>query len=280
MHPRPSHPSFFVSHGAPTLPLTDVPARHFLEGLGVSIDANYGRPRAILIASAHWETATPQLNAPQINPTIHDFSGFPEALYNMTYSAPGSRPLADQAGALLDKAGLGHRIDPNRGLDHGAWVPLRLMYPQADIPVVQLSIQPDLGPEHHLRLGQALAPLRADGVLVIGSGSYSHDLSEFRNHRNEPPSAAEPIWLSGFSNWFSAALTEGRTADLLAYRSKAPYAAKNHPTDEHLLPIYVAMGAAGAEPMAKHLHQSNTFGILRMDVWQFESLAETQPVAA
>jgi 4,5-DOPA dioxygenase extradiol len=263
-------PSLFVSHGAPTLPLTDAPAKLFLEGLGATIDATYGRPTAIVVVSAHWETATPMVNQVDTNDTIYDFSGFPQALYDMKYPAPGSAKVAKRVADLLTQAGMPTGTNTKRGLDHGAWVPLTLMYPTADIPVVQLSIQSHLGPDHHLRVGRALAPLRAEGVLILASGSFTHDLSEFRNYRNAL-NAPEPAWVSGFANWFSAALTAGNLDDLLAYRSRAPYAVKNHPTDEHLLPIYVALGAAGKEPVVHHLHESATFVILRMDVWEFES---------
>ena len=272
-------PSLFVSHGAPTLPLTDAPAKRFLEGLGASIDADFGRPRAIVVVSAHWETAAPMVNVVPTNETIYDFFGFPPALYQMKYPAPGSAEVARRVAELLGAAGMPTGTDTRRGLDHGAWVPLKLMYPEADIPVVQLSIQTHLGPEHHLRVGRALAPLRAEGVLILASGSFTHDLSEFRTYMNALD-APEPAWVSGFADWFSAALMSGNMKDLLAYRARAPYAVKNHPTDEHLLPIYVALGAAGAEPVARHLHDSATFVVLRMDVWEFESKAEVQRVAA
>ncbi len=272
-------PSFFVSHGAPTLPLTDAPAKRFLEGLGATIDAGHGRPRAIVVVSAHWETATPMVNAVDINDTIHDFFGFPQALYAMRYPAPGSAAVARRVAELLGAAGMPTGTDTQRGLDHGAWVPLKLMYPDADIPVVQLSIQSHLGPDHHLRVGRALAPLRAEGVLILASGSFTHDLSEFRRYMNALD-APEPAWVSGFASWFSTALAAANLDDLLAYRARAPYAAKNHPTDEHLLPIYVALGAAGSEPVAHHLHESATFVILRMDVWEFESRQEARRIAA
>ncbi len=272
-------PSFFVSHGAPTLPLSDAAAKTFLEGLGATIDAKHGRPRAIVVVSAHWETATPMVNVVDTNDTIYDFFGFPPALYEMKYPAPGSAAVAKRVADLLGAAGMPTGIDPKRGLDHGAWVPLKLMYPTADIPVVQLSIQSHLGPDHHLRLGRALAPLRAEGVLILASGSFTHDLSEFRTYRNAL-NAPEPAWVSGFANWFSAALTAVNLDDLLAYRARAPYAVKNHPTDEHLLPIYVALGAAGADPVAHHIHESATFVILRMDIWEFESRTEAKKLAA
>src|ERR1700761_93622 len=149
-------PSLFVSHGAPTLPLDDVPARDFLRALG----AKLGKPKAILCASAHWDTPAPELTAVAANDTIHDFYGFPEALYQMRYNAPGSPELAGRAKALLAMGGQNATLGPSRGLDHGAWVPLMLMYPDADIPVVQLSVQSGRTPADHIAMGLALAPLR------------------------------------------------------------------------------------------------------------------------
>jgi 4,5-DOPA dioxygenase extradiol len=256
-------PAIFLSHGAPTFPLEDVPARHFLEGLADRLPA---RPKAILVVSAHWETVRPAVNVVETNATIHDFYGFPPALYEIVYPAPGSKALAERVAELLGQGGLTTDADPVRGLDHGAWVPLQLIYPKADIPVVQLSVQTRLGPEHHLRLGQLLAPLRGEGVLIVGSGSFTHDLSSFREYRNAI-AAPEPGWVTGFADWMTEALEAGRTDDLLAYRAKAPDAARNHPTEEHLLPLFVAMGAGGAP--ARRLHASATYAILRMDVFAF-----------
>jgi len=258
-----THPAIFVSHGAPTLPLDDVPARSFLAKLGARIDAAYGRPSAILVASAHWETATPEISAPAAHETIHDFSGFPQALYNIRYPAPPAPDVATATVSLLRDAAIRATIDIERGLDHGAWVPLMLMYPAADIPVAQLAIQTRLGPDHHLHLGQALAKLRDEGVLILGSGGFTHNLTELRG----PSPASEPDWVSSFATWTDAALREGRTDDLLAYRRLAPSGARNHPTEEHLLPLFVAMGAGGGK--AAHLHASVTHAVLRMDVYGF-----------
>ena len=257
-------PSLFLSHGAPTLPLTDTPARAFLQQLGGRLP----RPKAILVVSAHWETAVPTVNAVERNDTIHDFSGFPRALYELQYRAAGSPSLAARVSALLRAAGIDCKTDDRRGLDHGAWVPLLLMYPQADIPVVQLSIQPHLGTGHHLAMGRALAPLREEGVLIIGSGSMTHDLSEFRGHGPNDPA---PDWVNSFANWTHKSLMTGVTDDLLNYRHLAPFATKNHPTEEHFLPLYSALGAAGIQPRVERLHASSTYSILRMDVYSFEA---------
>jgi 4,5-DOPA dioxygenase extradiol len=261
-------PSLFLSHGAPTLPLTDTPARSFLSQLGRDLP----RPSTILVISAHWETDRPTVNAVAWNETIHDFYGFPRALYDLRYPAPGSPPLAETIATSLRQVGFACDMDGKRGLDHGAWVPLSLIYPAGDIPVLQLSVQPHLGPEHHLRLGRALAPLPAQGVLIIGSGSFTHDLSEFRGHAANDPA---PAWVNDFADWFDAAVTENRTADLLNYRKLAPYAAKNHPTEEHLLPLYAALGVGGTATRSERLHASTTYGVLRMDIYAFKNARST-----
>lgn len=257
-------PSIFLSHGAPTLAVSHAPAARFLRGLP---DLLPQRPRAVLVASAHWERFSPHLSVTPKNDTIHDFGGFPAALYAMRYDAPGDPALAEQAARLLGDAGFEATLDPHRGLDHGAWVPLRMAWPDADIPVLQLSIQTRLGPAHHLALGRALHSLREQGVLIIGSGSWTHDLSSFRG---QPEDSAEPDWVLKFADWADAAITEGRIDDLLAYRVLAPEAAHNHPTEEHFLPLFVALGAGGEQPRVRRLHRSTTFGILHMDAYAFD----------
>lgn len=257
-------PSVFLSHGSPMLPLLQAPSRDFLAGLGARIDAQYGRPKAILVASAHWETAAPEVNSVKVNETIHDFYGFPKPLYQLSYPAPGDPALAERVSDLLCAAGLASHVDTRRGLDHGAWCPLLLAYPAHDVPVLQVSVQSHLGPAHHLQLGEALKSLRAEGVLVIGSGSWTHDLRRFRGQSIDAPEAPDVL---AFSAWMDAAVMEGRRCDLLTYRTKAPFAAQQHPTEEHLLPLYVAMGASDGK--AERLHQSSTYGILRMDAYAF-----------
>ncbi|MEQ1781084.1 MAG: class III extradiol ring-cleavage dioxygenase [Hyphomonadaceae bacterium] len=256
-------PAIFVSHGSPMLALEQADARDFMQRLP---DLLPERPRAILMISAHWERLRPAVNAPERHETIHDFGGFPAALFAIQYPAPPSAELAARVAELLSAGGLPTDIDTRRGLDHGAWVPLYVAWPDADIPVVQLSVQTRLGPEHHYRLGQLLAPLRAEGILIIGSGSFTHDLSSFRvsGGRIDAP---EQDWVHAFAEWMVSALKERRTQDLLDYRSLAPEAAHNHPTEEHLLPLYVALGAG--EDRVEHIHQSTTYGILRMDAFAF-----------
>ncbi|HEY1936009.1 MAG TPA: class III extradiol ring-cleavage dioxygenase [Acetobacteraceae bacterium] len=255
-------PALFLSHGSPMLALQPSPARDFLAQLGQTLE----RPSAILIASAHWESERPELNAVAVNDTIHDFYGFPPALHAMAYPAPGAPHLAEHAAELLRAARLPAEIDRERGLDHGAWVPLTLMYPAHDIPVVQLSLQSYLGPQHHLLLGEAIAALRQENVLVIGSGSFTHNL---RRLQRVEPNAPPPPDVVAFAEWMHAALAEHRVDDLLAYRTKAPYAAAQHPTEEHLLPLFVALGAAEDGATATRLHASTTYGALRMDAYAF-----------
>jgi 4,5-DOPA dioxygenase extradiol len=255
-------PVLFVSHGAPTLPLESGAAHDFLAGVGAALD----RPRAILAVSAHWESGQPAVSTAVQPETIYDFHGFPEALYRLRYPAPGAPQLAARVAGLLAASGMPARPDPQRGLDHGAWTPLILMYPQADIPVTQLSVQPQAGAEYHLRLGEALRPLRDEGVLILASGSVTHNLREFRAHHRD---AQPPAWVTEFNEWLAAALLEGRHADLAAYRSSAPHAVRNHPTEEHLLPLFVAAGAGGTESDVRRLHSSYAYGVIGMDAYRF-----------
>src|SRR5712692_7484365 len=207
-------PTIFVSHGAPTLALSDAAARDFLAGYGKAL----GRPAAILAVSAHWETPSAVLGSSAAPETIHDFYGFPRALYEMRYAAPGAPALAGRAAGLLERAGIGAGLEPH-GLDHGAWVPLMLMYPESDIPVTQLSLQTALGPAHHRKVGAALQALRDDGVLILGSGSATHNLGELRMATIDAPAAP---WVSSFTDWLAAAVEGGRTEDLVDYRKRAP----------------------------------------------------------
>jgi 4,5-DOPA dioxygenase extradiol len=256
-------PTLYISHGSPMTALMDSPARHFLAGL----DGQLERPRAILVASAHWETDTPTVNAVDRNTTIHDFFGFPKALFDLEYHAPGAPELALRVVALLREAGLEPRVNRVRGLDHGAWVPLLLAYPEADIPVLQVSLQTALGPAHHLAMGVALRTLRAEGVLVIGSGSFTHDLRRFRG--GVALDAPETADVTAFADWMDARILAADVAALVDYRQLAPYAADEHPTEEHLLPLHVALGAAGDNFTAERLHRSVEFGFLRMDTYAF-----------
>ena len=227
-----------------------------------ALAATLPRPRAILIASAHWETAAPELTGAQRPETIHDFYGFPQPLYQIRYPAPGDPELAARAWALLEHAGFPAIVDAQRGLDHGAWSPLLHMYPDASIPVVQASVQPSLGPDHHLRVGRTLAPLADAGVLMIGSGHMTHNLRDRRPDGSPPlPYAAE------FQAWVDAAI-HARDLDALAdYRKRSPHGVRAHPTDEHFLPLFFALGAAAPAYKADRIYGGIESGALAMDAY-------------
>lgn len=225
------------------------------------------RPRAVLVASAHWLTRVPAVGSAVQPATIHDFGGFPQALFQVQYPAPGDPDLARDVAALLTQARLPAVLDPGRGLDHGVWVVLRHLFPDAGVPVVPLALQPSLGPAHHYRLGQALSALREQGVLVIGSGSLTHNLHEVRFGDNDETNA--PAYVREFRDWFAHRLAAGDVDALLDYRRLAPAAARAHPTDEHLLPIFVALGAAGASGPVRRWHHSIAEGVLAMDAYAF-----------
>lgn len=249
----------FVSHGAPTLILEDVPARTFLAG----VLAGQSKPRAVVVASAHWLTAAPEVDALAHPRTIHDFQGFPAELYAERYPAPGDPELAREIAAELAAHGLEART-VDRGLDHGAWVPLRLALPAADVPVLEVSLQPHSGAAHHLRLGRALARFTTQDVLVLGSGSATHDLRSLA-----APGSATPGWVTEFDDWLADAVERGDEDALVDYRRRAPHAARNHPTEEHYLPLLVAFGAAGPGARGRVLHRSTTYGVLSMAAYAF-----------
>jgi len=258
----PSLPSLFVSHGAPTFALE--PGRTGPALLAAV--ARMPRPKAILAVSAHWETARPAVSSATAPRTIHDFFGFPKPLYALRYPAPGAPGLAGRVADLLAAAGHDAEVSPDQGLDHGAWVPLMHMYPAADVPVAQLSIQPHLGPAHHFGIGQALAPLTAEGVLILGSGSLTHNLGEFRML---PEDAGSLTYVHDFQEWFAARVAAGDTRSLVRYRELAPSATRAHPTEDHILPFFLALGAAAAAERHERLHAGMTYGVIAMDAYAF-----------
>jgi 4,5-DOPA dioxygenase extradiol len=255
-------PPLFVSHGSPMTAVEPGEAGAAWTALGREV----GRPRAILIASAHWETEVPMLTGQAAPSTLHDFGGFPEVLYSLRYPAPGAPDVAADAVALLKAAGLAAGIDGCRGLDHGAWVPLMYMFPDADVPVVQLSIQPARGAAHHLALGAAIAPLAERGVLIVGSGHVTHNLRDWMMHRSRPGSFP---YVGRFAEWVAGVLAANDRDALAQWQEQAPEARRAHPTDEHFLPLLVAYGAAGERPRATRVHQSIYGGALSMDAYRF-----------
>jgi len=257
-------PTLFVSHGAPTLFLEPQPTRDFLLELGASLP----RPRAILCLSAHWTTRKPMVSLAPSPSTIHDFYGFPDELYEVSYPAPGSPELARRVLELLDVAGIDAGGDAGRGLDHGAWVPIGLMYPEADIPVVQLSVQPDMPATFHCEVGRALAPLRREGVLVMGSGSATHNLADIRWGRAE---LKPPHYVLAFDSWLKQAVLEGRGEDLAGYLELGPEARRNHPTPEHYLPLLSPMTMGAMDGKASLIHGGYTFGVLSMAAFRWDN---------
>jgi len=265
-------PSLYISHGSPMTALNPGLVGERLAALA----ARLPRPRAIVMASAHWLTHQPAVGGHAQPPTIHDFGGFPKALFDLQYPAPGEPELAREIAQRLGAAGLPTAIDAQRGLDHGAWVPLRFLYPQADIPVVPLAIQPLLGPAHQFALGRALAPLREQGVLLIGSGSITHNLHDWRSYQD----GKEAPYVRPFVEWVEQRLQADDSAALLDYRRQAPHAVQAHPSDEHLQPLHVAMGAAGGDALgAQRIDAGIDAGFLAMDIYRFDG-ADAQQHAA
>ena len=251
-------PALFLSHGAPTLAVQETAETRAWAALARELP----RPREILMISAHWDTDSPAVSTAARPGTIHDFYGFPRELYQQRYPAPGAPHLGERAAKLLTDAGIGCDVDRGRGLDHGAWVPLKWMYPAADVPVTQLSVQSVRGPRHNYAVGQALAPLRDDGVLIFASGGIVHNLREIQwNGDTVVP------WARDFNDWMAERLAGGRIEELLDYRSLAPTAERAHPTDEHLEPIFVGLGAGGFP--AKRIDLGITMGSLGMDGYLF-----------
>ena len=252
-------PSLFISHGSPMLALQPGASGPALKRLAAELP----RPTAIVVVSAHWESQGLLVTGSAAPETWHDFGGFPRELFAVQYPAPGDPQLAAQIIELLKADGLEARIDDQRPFDHGTWVPLSLMYPAADIPAVQVSLPSRMGPALQTRVGHALVSLREQGVLLIGSGSITHNLGELKWQAG--PESIEP-WARDFCDWVVDKLAANDEAALHDYRRQAPQAVRNHPSEEHLLPLYFARGAGGAFSVA---HQGFTMGALGMDIYRF-----------
>lgn len=265
-------PALYLSHGSPMLAIEPGAPGRFMQRLGRVIDTHFGRPRAVLAVSPHTATRAPVLLGGLHHHAVHDFGGFPPALYEQRYDAPGLPALAQQAQQLLDAAGIATQIAPQGGLDHGIWTVLTHMWPQtgpeADVPVVPLSLVPAAKPAQQWRVGQALALLAAQGVLIIGSGSLTHNLQRFFTS-HAPANAPEDADCAAFRQWVLSRATARDWPALLDYRAQAPHAHAMHPTDEHWLPFYIAAGAGGEQAVPARIHASVDHASLSMDAYAF-----------
>ncbi|MGI9415557.1 MAG: DODA-type extradiol aromatic ring-opening family dioxygenase [Hyphomicrobiales bacterium] len=260
-----SLPTVFVSHGAPNLVIDDAPATDFLRRFG----GRLGTPAAVVVVSAHFEADDPLVSADDSPAMMYDFGGFEPELYEMLYPAPGDPGLARRIKDLLRSEGFQADEATGRGFDHGTWVPMMLLYPEANVPVVQLSVSPAQDAAYHYRMGQALRPLHEDNILILGSGSLTHNLSAFFRG-GFAKDAEPPDWVEAFADWMHDHVTAGSIDALLDYRQRAPHAAENHPTQEHLLPFFVAAGAAvSGGTRGERVHASSSHGVLAMDAYTF-----------
>lgn len=256
-------PSLFVSHGAPTFALEPGLAGPRLAQLGHTL----ARPRAVLVVSPHWMTRGVVIATTATPKTIHDFGGFPSELYRIQYPAPGHPELAQAAGDLLAAAGHRVTVDPQRGLDHGAWVPLRHMFPAADVPVFQVSMPASLDAASAWEFGATLAPLSTQGVLIVGSGSLTHNLYEFRQGHDH-----DEAYASEFVAWVRSAVVARDQDSLVHALTRAPHAARAHPSAEHFLPLLVAAGAAATGAPVTVLPGGIAHGVLSMESYLFGSV--------
>ncbi|WP_147532818.1 DODA-type extradiol aromatic ring-opening family dioxygenase [Bacillus marasmi] len=256
-------PSFFIAHGAPLLAIEKNDYTQFLQKLGKILP----RPKAIVLFTAHWTSGTQMVSNVDEYETIHDFYGFPEEMYKIKYPATGDATLANEIEALLSRHGIPCDIDSKRGLDHGAWVVLSMLYPDGDIPVISMSVAPNLSPSEQYKIGKSLADIRAKDVLVIASGGTVHNLRAVRfgeeNHIDE--------WAEEFEDWLEQHVKVWDLPSLFQYQSLAPHAQHAVPPHgvEHFIPLFYAMGAADSNRNAKLLHRSYRYGNLSHSVWQF-----------
>lgn len=256
-------PVVFVPHGSPMFALQPGPAGAAMSALTARLPA----PRAIVVISPHWETELPTVGTAARLETIHDFGGFDPRLYEIQYPATGCPEVADQVASALRAAGLPVQTDAQRGLDHGAWVPLRQMFPDADVPVVPLSVQHHGGPPHAYRVGQALAPLAQQGLLVVASGNVTHNLRDWQLARST--GQATPGYVQAFADWIEAQMQARQDAALLAYRHSQEAGRRAHPRDEHLLPLFTALGAAGAQAQPQAFFRGVYDHVIAMDGYAF-----------
>ena len=261
-------PALYVSHGAPLFAVDAGETGPALTRWGQGLRAQFQGLRGVVVMSPHWMARTAQVMTGAQPATWHDFGGFPPALYQLQYPAPGAPALAQEVLALLQAAGVAAQGDAGRPFDHGAWVPLMHLFPEADLPVVQVALPVGAGPAEVYALGAALRGLRSQGVLVMGSGSMTHNLAEFFGGEREPA----PYVLE-FSRWIESALERGDLKALLNYRSQAPHAERAHPTEDHFLPLFFALGAAGDDLHANYLSREVMYSMLAMDAFALQPVA-------
>ena len=254
-------PVLFLSHESPMLWDTPSVARDFLIQLAKDQDLNLPIPKAVLLVSAHWNTSEVTVSSAANPQVIYDFGGFPEHYYQIKYPAPGEPEIAKQIAGLGSKHGITVNIDETRGLDHAAWIPLGLIYPEANIPIVTLSVQPRASTNHHFQVGAMLRSLREQGVLIVGSGTATHNLGAFFGGKPPAINAPSESYAKEFIAWIKDHINEPER--MINYRKEAPNAAKTHPTSEHFLPLIVALGA-GHPDTGACVHETYNYGHFAM----------------
>jgi 4,5-DOPA dioxygenase extradiol len=257
-------PSFFIAHGAPLLAIEENEYTQFLDQLGQTLP----KPKAIVLFSAHWESKVHKVSDVKEYETIYDFGGFPEALYSIKYAAKGNKDITNKIIELFSANNIPYEIDTKRGLDHGAWVVLKRLFPDADIPVISMSVNPELTPEAQYNIGKSLSELRKQDVLIIGSGGTVHNLGVLRMAEDN---GVVDSWATDFDGWLENHLNKWDVESLFKYESIAPAAKMAVPPygNEHFIPIFYAMGAADDQRNATLLHRSYRYGNLSHSVWQF-----------
>jgi 4,5-DOPA dioxygenase extradiol len=275
----PPLPALFISHGAPLFAIDAGESGPALTKLGERLKQQAGAGlRGVVIMSPHWMARSPAVMSNPKPDTWHDFGGFPAELYKLAYPAPGAPELAVEVGELLRAGGIEAQSDPKRPFDHGAWVPLMHLFPGADVPVVQVALPHGWSPAQVYAMGQALQPLRERGVLLVGTGSMTHNLSEFFGGQREPAA-----YVVEFSRWVEDAIQRGDLEALLDYRTRAPHAQRAHPSDDHFLPLFFALGAGGfghkGPARAGYVTREVMYGILAMDSFALPALEEAAQAA-
>ncbi len=252
--------TLFISHGAPDLLIRQTLAHNFLKELS----NNFVKPKAIVVFSAHYESDVLEITGNLNLQTIYDFSGFPAELYRMNYPALGAPDLAQEIVNLFEEVNFPAKINPKRGLDHGAWVPLKLMYPDADIPVIQISLQSSQDSIYHYKIGRIISYLKEQNILIIGSGGVTHNLMMAFQNKDKPT----PTWVEKFSDEIYQVLQNQDISSIINWHN-LEYAQENHPSFEHFIPLIIALGAAGNSFTAQRLHHSYDYSVLAMDCYVF-----------